>query len=230
MDTQDRWEDLPLLKELTAGRRKAFAAIGQTRRYVRGETLFAEGERAAGFHIVVRGKVRIFKSSPEGKEQTLHIWGPGEPVGEVAALRGDVFPAQAEALDECQTLFIPRAGLLELVREDPEFALRLLSLLALRLQKFAVLVENLTLKEVPARLAGYLLLLDEEQGGQASVTLDLTKAQVANLLGTIPETLSRILARMAREGLITPDGTRGIRILDAAGLRGLSEGARRLPG
>jgi CRP/FNR family transcriptional regulator, dissimilatory nitrate respiration regulator len=230
MEAGPRWEDIPLLKELTAGQKKALRAISQTRRFERGQVLFDEGEQAAGFHIVLLGKVRVYKSSVEGKEQTLHIWGPGEPVGEVAVLRGEAFPARAEALEDCQTLFVPRAGLLDLVREEPEFALRLLSLLALRLKRFAGLVESLTLKEVPARLAGYILGEAEEQGQSGRLELNLTKAQVANLLGTIPETLSRILARMAREGLIALDGARGIKILDRNGLRDLASGERRLEG
>jgi CRP/FNR family transcriptional regulator, dissimilatory nitrate respiration regulator len=222
------WDNLPLFGEMSAEHRRALQAISRPCRFRRGEVLFSEGEAAEGFHVVLEGKVRVFKSSLEGKEQTLHIWGPGEPVGEVAALRGDRYPARAEALEACRTLFVPRAGLLDLVRGEPEFALRLLSLLALRLENFARLVENLTLKEVPERLAAYLLLVQKEQGGGKDLELELTKAQVAGLLGTIPETLSRILARMAREELIRLEGTRGVRILDESGLMELAAGERRL--
>jgi len=230
MGAEFDWGDSPLFRELDAAQRRALSGIAQHRRHARGELLFAEGDRAAGFHVVSAGRVRVYKSSPEGKEQTLHIFGPGEPVGEVAVFQGGRYPAQAEALEDCRTFFVPREGLLRLVREDPEFALRLLGLFASRLKSFASLVETLTLKEVPGRLASYLLLLEEEQGGTGRVELDLTKAQVANLLGTIPETLSRILGRMAREGLISPEGTRGIRLLDRDALDDLSCGVTRLSG
>lgn len=204
------------------------AGIAVPRRYRRGEAIFAEGEPGVGFHVVVAGRVKVFKLSPEGKEQILHVWGPGEPFGEVAALEGRPFPAHAEALEDCRTAFVPRAGLLELIRQSPEFALELLAELAGRLRRFAELVESLSLREVPSRLAAYLLMLDDRAGGEGQVELDLAKGQLANLLGTMPETLSRILARLARECFVEPDGPRGYRLLDRAALEELAAGTRRL--
>ncbi len=204
------------------------AGIAVPRRYRRGEAIFAEGEPGAGFHVVVSGRVKVFKVSPEGKEQILHVWGAGEPFGEVAALEGRPYPAHAEALDDCRTAFVPRAGLLELIRRSPEFALELLAELAGRLRRFAQMVESLSLREVPGRLASYLLLLDDRQGGVGRIELDLAKGQLANLLGTMPETLSRILARLVRDGFIVADGPRGYRLLDRAALEDLAAGTRRL--
>ncbi len=93
----------------------------------------------------------------------------------------------------------------------------MLAVLSLRLRRFVDQIENLSLKEVPARLAGYLLYLLEEQGSEESVELEISKGQLASLLGTIPETLSRIFAKMSEEGLIDVDGKK-IRILDRAAL------------
>jgi CRP/FNR family transcriptional regulator, dissimilatory nitrate respiration regulator len=204
------------------------AGIATPRRYRRGAAIFAEGEPGAGFHVVVEGRVKVFKLSPDGKEQILHVWGPGEPFGEVAALEGRPFPAHAEALEDCRTAYLPRAGLLELIRRSPEFALELLGELAGRLRRFAQMVESLALREVPGRLAAYLLLLDDRQGGAGRVELDLAKGQLANLLGTMPETLSRILARLAREGLLESAGPRGYVLTDRAALEELAAGTRRL--
>jgi CRP/FNR family transcriptional regulator len=89
----------------------------------------------------------------------------------------------------------------------------MLAVLSMRLRRFTSQIENLSLKEVPARLAGYLLYLLEEQGQQDSVELEISKGQLASLLGTIPETLSRIFAKMSEEGLIEVVGRR-INILD----------------
>ena len=204
------------------------AGIAIPRRYPRSAAIFAEGEPGAGFHVVVEGRVKVFKLSPEGKEQILHVWGPGEPFGEVAALEGWPYPAHAEALEDCRTAYIPRAGLLALIRQSPEFALELLGELAGRLRRFALMVESLALREVPGRLAAYLLLLDDRQGGAGRVELDLAKGQLANLLGTMPETLSRILARLAREGLLEGAGPRGYVLIDRAALQDLAAGTRRL--
>jgi CRP/FNR family transcriptional regulator len=97
----------------------------------------------------------------------------------------------------------------------------MLAVLSMRLRQFTVQVENLSLKEVPARLAGYLIYLAEEQGSDDSVTLEISKGQLASLLGTIPETLSRIFAKMSSQGLIEVRD-RTIRMLDLKSLEELS--------
>jgi CRP/FNR family transcriptional regulator len=219
---------VPLFAELGDRHVASLAALARACRFTAGQVVFAEGDPASGFHVVTAGRVRVFKSSPEGREQILHVWGPGEPFGEVAVFHGDAFPASVAALDDSRTLFFPRAGLLDLVRRDPEFALRLLGVLALRLRRFAAQVEALTLREVPARLAAYLLLRDDEQGGTGLVELDLAKGQLANLLGATPETFSRVLGRLAREGLVRPEGARAVRLLDAQALGDVADGRRRL--
>jgi CRP/FNR family transcriptional regulator len=91
-------------------------------------------------------------------------------------------------------------------------------MLSLRLRRFANQIESLSLKEVPGRLAAYLIYLSEEQGSASQVILDIPKGQLASLLGTIAETLSRIFSKMTDEGLIRVDG-RTIYIDDFAGLR-----------
>jgi CRP/FNR family transcriptional regulator len=114
-------------------------------------------------------------------------------------------------------IFFPREKFIALVHENPSLALNMLAVLSMRLRRFVTQIENLSLKEVPARIAGYLLYLLEEQGSKDSVELEISKGQLASLLGTIPETLSRIFAKMSDEGLIAVDGKR-IRILDRKAL------------
>ena len=98
----------------------------------------------------------------------------------------------------------------------------MLAVLSKRLRQFTVQVENLSLKEVPGRLAAYLLLLSEEQGGKDQVELNISKGQLASLLGTIPETLSRIFAKMSQNELIQVKG-KNIKILDLSGMTELAE-------
>lgn len=197
----------------------AVRRIAIERRFEKGASIFHEGDAGDGFYMVVEGKVKIFKISLTGKEQILHIFGPGEPFGEVPVFHGSPFPANAETLSPSVLLFFPRAAFIALVVENPSLALHMLAVLSLRLRRFVDQIENLSLKEVPARLAGYLLYLSEEQGGGDCVELEISKGQLASLLGTIPETLSRIFARMSEERLIAVDG-RKIRILDRARLAG----------
>jgi CRP/FNR family transcriptional regulator, dissimilatory nitrate respiration regulator len=204
------------------------AGIAVARRYVAGQRIFSEGDAGEGFHVVVEGRVKIFKLSPDGKEQILHVWERGEPFGEVAALEAKPFPAHAAALEATTTASISRAGLMELMRQSPDFALELVGELAARLRRFAALVESLSLHEVPARLASYLQLLDERCGGTGDVQLDLAKGQLANVLGTSPETVSRILTRLVRDGVLATAGRHGYKVLDRRALVDIAAGVLRL--
>lgn len=194
------------------------ASIAAFRSFGRGESIFFEGDTADGFYMVAEGRVKIYKMSLEGKEQILHIFGPGEPFGEVPVFHGQPFPANATSLVKSSLLFFPRREFVDLVTGNPSLALNMLAMLSLRLRRFATQIENLSLKEVPGRLASYLVYLAEEQGSTQRVTLDIPKGQLASLLGTIPETLSRIFAKMSEEGLIRVEG-RVIYIDDFAGLQ-----------
>jgi CRP/FNR family transcriptional regulator len=192
-------------------------SIAIEKSYQRGETIFFEGDTANGFYMVGEGKVKICKVSPAGKEHILHIFGAGEPFGEVPVFHGQPFPATAEALAKTKTLFFPRSRFIQLVESNPSIALSMLAVLSLRLRRFASQIESLSLKEVPARLANYLIYLSEEQNGAEDIVLDISKGQLASLLGTIPETLSRIFSRMSEQGLIHVNG-RTITIVDRRGL------------
>jgi CRP/FNR family transcriptional regulator len=194
----------------------------------RGQIIFSEGDEGHGFYVVISGRVKIFKVSPEGKEQILHIFGPGEPFGEVPVFAGENFPAHAESIEDSRIFFFPRDAFVDLIRTNPSMALSMLAVLSRRLRTFTMLIEDLSLKEVPGRLSVYLLYLSEHKDGTDDLMLDISKGQLASLLGTIPETLSRILARMDREGFIYLDGPRRIQILDRNGLLELASGERRL--
>jgi CRP/FNR family transcriptional regulator, dissimilatory nitrate respiration regulator len=191
--------------------------IAVTKHYGRGESIFFEGDPGIGFYMVATGRVKIFKTSVSGKEQILHIFGSGEPFGEVPVFHNQPFPANATALEKTSLIFFPRKDFVELVHTMPSLIMNMLAVLSMRLRRFATQIENLSLKEVPARLAGYLLYLAEEQGDTEQVELQISKGQLASLLGTIPETLSRIFARMSEEGLISVDG-KNISLLDREGL------------
>ncbi len=213
---------IPLFKGLPDNQLKEIEQIAVNRHYQKGEYIFHEGDDGDGFYVVADGQVKIFKVSLEGKEQILHIFGPAEPFGEVPVFSGQSFPANAESIAESHLLYFPRTAIVELITENPSVALNMLAVLSMRLRQFTVQIENLSLKEVPARLAGYLIYLAEEQGAEDSVTLDISKGQLASLLGTIPETLSRIFSKMTRENLIKVKD-RTILLLDFDGLHELAE-------
>lgn len=195
-------------------------------RYARGQAIFAEGDEGVGFYVVISGKVKIFKLSSEGKEQILHVFGSGEPFAEAAVFVGSRFPAHALALEASQIFFFPRLAFTALIQENPALAMNMMAALSMRLKKFASLIESLSLKEVPGRLAAHLLLLAEEQE-RDEVRLDLTKSHLASLLGTIPETLSRILTKMTKADMIATNGP-SITLLNREALEALASGEERL--
>jgi len=207
---------------------KEINRIGQIaveKKFNKGDSVFLEGEDSNGFYIIGEGLVKIYKLSSDGKEQILHILGPGEPFGEVPVFSGQRFPANAETITKSHTLFFPRPAFIDLITGHPSLALNMLAVLSVRLRQFTTQIENLSLKEVPARLAGYLIYLAEEQGKKDVVTLNISKGQLASLLGTVPETLSRVFARMNTQNLIEVEDSR-IKLLDCDRLEDLAEAGK----
>jgi CRP/FNR family transcriptional regulator len=222
MDLTTTIAALPLFEGLPRPQIEDLAMIVMEQVVRKGQIVFSEGDEGIGFYVVLEGRVKVFKLSMDGKEQILHIFGPGEPFGEVPVFSGQKFPASAATMEDSRLLFFPRDGFVALVRKTPELALNMLAILSRRLRRFASLIEDLSLKEVPARLSAYLLYLKRANRGSQDLTLDISKAQLASLLGTIPETLSRILTKMSKQGLIQTDGPK-IRILDLEALEDLAE-------
>lgn len=195
--------------------------------YRKGDILFHQGDAGNGFFIVRSGRIKVFKVSADGKEQILHIFSKGDHFAEVPALDGECFPASAAALEKADVLFFPRQSFLHLLEQQPTLAINLLRSFARHLRHFSMLVDNLALREVPARLAHYLLNLSEQMEEAAMVELDLPKGQLAARLGTIPETLSRVFAKLNRDGLIEIEGSK-VKLLDRHRLQQLagSSGSR----
>lgn len=218
MNKREIIESSILFEGLPTKQVEALDEIAVVKSYGKGETIFFEGDLGIGFFVVGEGRVKISKISFAGKEHILHIFGQGEPFGEVPVFNGKPFPATAEALEKTKTIFFPRDKFVTLVEATPSLALNMLAVLSFRLRKFAAQIEDLSLKEVPARLANYLIYLSEEQNNGDVVELDISKGQLASLLGTIPETLSRIFSKMSEEGLIEVSGKR-ISLLDRQSLQ-----------
>lgn len=227
MEIRQHLSHLDLFKGLTVKELDAIARIVADKKYKKGELIFAEGDEGVGFYLVINGRVKVYKLSPDGKEQIMHIFGPGQPFAEVPVFEGSRYPANAEAMDSCKLFFFPKKGFVSLIQENPSLAMNMLASLSQRLKQFSHLIETLSLKEVPGRLASYLLYLSDRNGSIDEFKLDIAKSQLASLLGTIPETLSRIFAKMGNKELISVNGPQVV-ILDREGLEDLAEGETKL--
>ncbi len=169
----------------------------------KGEQIFVEGLDAAAFFIVASGKVKIYKLSAHGKEHTLHIHGPGDLVAEAAIFDSMSYPASCACLEDSVLVRVSRDGIINLIKERPELALKMMSGYSKRLRQFVVKIEELSLKDIKARLAGYLLKNSTVENGVTLFRLKYSKKELSSLLGTIPETLSRALGFLKQQNLIS---------------------------
>ncbi|MBN1665007.1 MAG: Crp/Fnr family transcriptional regulator [Deltaproteobacteria bacterium] len=190
--------------------------------FKKGDVIFYDGDEGIGFYLVVEGSVSVYKLSADGKEQILHIVKAGDTIGAVPVFSGKSFPANARAISKSHLLFFHREKFINLITNKPSLTMNILALLAMRLREFTIQVENLSLKEIPGRLAAYLLYLSQEQGGKDLIQLNISKAQLANLLGTGPESLSRAFGNMKKKKLIEEQGAR-IRLISRGMLEELAE-------
>ena len=213
---------IPLFNGLPEDQMLAIGKIALEKEFNKGEIIFSEGDEGNGFFVIAKGRVKIFKLSTEGKEQILHIFGPGQPFGEAPVFAGQKFPANAQAIEKTRVLFFLRVSIVNLISTNPSLALNMLAVMSKKLRQFAVQIENLSLKEMPARLASYLLHHADEQNHDDVVVLKISKGQLASTLGTIPETLSRMFAKLSGQNLISVDGKK-ITLIDRRGLEDLAE-------
>ncbi|MGQ9637778.1 MAG: Crp/Fnr family transcriptional regulator [Thermodesulfobacteriota bacterium] len=201
-------------------------AISVPKKMTKKEIIFSEGEEAKGFYIILAGKVKLFKISPEGKEQILHVVSAPDAFAEAALFLGGTYPAFAEALTDGQLLFISGKEFNQLIERNPKLSINMIVSLSHFLKKFTSLIEELSLKEVSSRLAKYILELSS--GGDKDlkeVELDVTKTQLASKLGTVSETLSRTLGKMKAKGIIDVKRNK-INILDLKSLEELALGSK----
>ncbi len=205
-------------------------ARARVRRYRRAAVVAAEGDAASALAVVAEGAASVFHLGADGRRLAFESMGPGEPILAVAALAGGRYPASTEAAADLVLVWLPREALFELMREEPVVARDLVTDLAARVVRLTETTRSLSL-DVPSRLAGWLFqrTLAGVRTTPAGLELELgmPKTELAQTLGTVPETLSRALARLRAEGLIATRG-RTVVVLDVGGLArrgaGYSEG------
>jgi CRP-like cAMP-binding protein len=227
MDIEAVLKKCPLFSDLEDREIAEIQAISASKRYPKGTLIFSEDEEALGFFVLISGKVKVYKLSSEGKEQILHIISPGETFAEAALFAGSTYPAFAESLAETRALYFSKEGFLNLIRRNPQISLNMIAGLSHWLRKFVSLVEELSLKDVSARLSKYLIDLSAKSARSSErgieFELDISKSQLASHLGTISETLSRALRKLRDSKIIEVEGKR-ITILQREALEDISSG------
>jgi CRP-like cAMP-binding protein len=219
----------PLFAGLKEDDLKRIRAIASLRQIKKKEVLFSDGEEAKGFYVILSGKVKLFKVSPEGKEQILHIVSAPDAFAEAALFLEGTYPAFAEAMTDSQLLYFPKRDFIQLIEKNPQLSINIIVTLSHFLKRFASLIEELSLKEVSSRVAKYVVDLSikssKEGKSPKEVELDLSKTQLALKLGTISETLSRTLAKMKAKRIIDVKKNK-IVILNREALEELASGLK----
>ena len=227
MSLADSLKHTLLFSGLDKKARESIARLATDRKVPAGQTVVRDGDPADGFYVILDGKVKVYKLAPDGRQQILHVFGPGQAFAEAAMFAGETFPAFAETLAESRLAFFPRERFLKGLGENPALAFGLIASLSRLCRQLTSLVEQIALTDAAGRLARYLTDLARRKGVPLekgrSVRLDIPKGELARQLGTAPETLSRGLARLAAADLIAVDG-KVITFRKAAKLEALAGG------
>ncbi|HEV2328295.1 MAG TPA: Crp/Fnr family transcriptional regulator [Verrucomicrobiae bacterium] len=172
------------------------------------EYLFHEGDPAHGFYIVQNGAVNVHRVTAGGKEQVIHVFRTGDSFAEAALATPTGYPADARAIEPTQVLLVQKDGILELLKRQPELALRMLGSMSSHLRVLVGQIEDLTAKDVETRLANWLIKRCPNPQGQFPVKIELTvpKRALAAELGTVSETFSRTLAKFREQKLLAVKG------------------------
>ena len=215
-----------LFSELSADELRLLAVRAVRKRFAEGELLFSEGDACRGLHIVASGKLRIFKSSPSGREQVLAVEGPGGSVAELPVFDGGPYPASVSAVEDSQILFISRDDFRRFCLEHPEVALKMLAVVGARLRRLVGIIEELSFATVRQRLVSALVRLAQTEGTRTEQGIEFqlpgTHQDLAHQLGTVRELVSRNLMRLQADGLLQVDA-RSIVVRDMPGLTAILE-------
>ncbi len=217
----DQLKQIPLFAGMTDDTIMNLLVDATARRYPRGTSLFMQGEQADRFFVVLEGWVKGFRQAPDGHESVIAVFGPGESFAEAAMFVSGNFPISTEIAADARLLVIPRSGLLNQLREDPDIALKMLASMSRRLRGFVQQVEQLTVKSATQRLAAFLEKLVDVEAGPDEFQLPLDKMLIAGRLGMQPETLSRALSKLRSIGVAT-EGHRVI-VKDVAALHAIND-------
>lgn len=209
---------VPFLRELDTHSLGELAGASRVMTVAKGEDLFLEGDACRGMFLLLSGTMKVYRAAASGREQIIALESAGGVIAELPLLDGQAYPASCAAMEESRLLLVPRAAFEEMLRRKPELALGVLRVLGERLRHLVTLVDELSLLEVPQRLAKYLLDLRDRRG--AEFALSLSNQEIASRLGTVREIVSRNLHRLEQQGAIAIDG-RKIRILDEQALHDL---------
>jgi CRP-like cAMP-binding protein len=196
---------VPMFRGLDAEDQRKLAALAVLKEYGRGDYLWRAGDAAEHLTVILRGRVKIIRHAEE-RDIILELFGEGEPVGAIAVYNYMPYPASAVCLEPVTLLLLPRRDYFELLDRHPEFARGIMSELTRLVIALTRKLEEMSGQRVESRIAQLFLTLGERMGKQGAdgleIPIQLTRQEVADLVGTTVESAIRVLSRWGREGLL----------------------------
>jgi CRP/FNR family transcriptional regulator len=198
-------------KDLSSEARELVFQRMVQRRIPSGTILFRKGEQARGVYLLLEGQVEIFRSTADGREQVLHVESPVQSVAELPVFDGGPYPASGRTVEDSEVCFLSIDDFQRLYREHPEISDAVIRSLGQRLRALVGVVERISLRSVPGRVAK--ILLERAEGEEAAkdggtFTLPGTQSDLAHLLATSRESVARALGDLRRKGIIATEGRR----------------------
>lgn len=209
--------EIALFAALSESEMQGLAQRAVERRFAADEMLFWEGEPCTGIFLIVQGSVKIFRTSPGGREVMLSIETAPASVAELPLFDGGAYPASVRVVEPVVALFINKHDFQQFCRQNPDVALKVLAVVGRRLRHLVGLVESMTFGSVTQRLAR-MLLEASKAAGSDTFDLPATHQELASRLGTVREVVSRNLGRFRAQGLISVQD-RQVQIVNRAGLQ-----------
>jgi len=214
-----------LFRRLSPDDRQRLAAVAALRDFDKGFMLFQEGDGSDSLYTVVTSRVKVFKTTSRGTDVILEIFGPGDPVGAVAAYESRPYPASAMALEPTRCLLIPSRAFFSLLETYPTMVRGLLVGLTHRLVELTNRLTELSGGRIEGRLARFFLKLGQDMGQKRPdgtfIPLALTRQELADMIGTTIETSIRIMSRWGKEDVVRTEKD-GFLIVDRAALEAVS--------
>lgn len=213
--------EIALFAALSESELHGLAQRAVEKKFAADEVLFWEGDPCLGIFLIIQGSVKIFRTSPSGREVMLSIETAPATVAELPLFDGGTYPASVRVVEPVAALFINKNDFQQFCRQNPEVALKVLAVVGRRLRHLVGLVESMTFGSVTQRLAR-MLLDAAKAAGSDTFDLPATHQELASRLGTVREVVSRNLGRFRAQGLISMRD-RSVQIVNRPGLQLESE-------
>lgn len=210
---------VPIFNHLDEDKMKEISSLIESLSYLKGELVYQAGEASNALYIISQGSIKVYRLSEHGKEQLLRILYPGDFIGELALFSEKVHDSFGEALEDTRICSIKREDLQRLLLKYPRISMEILSEFSKRLDAQERQTTEIATEKVERRIGLYLLNLLENHTD--IITLPMMKKDLASLLGTTPETISRKFQEFEERGYMKSLSQNRIRIMDLEALKNI---------